>query len=233
MSKKIHIGMPLHQALAHPAASGALNNPTDGRLGFTFQTDVTINSSLPDCFNRLFSNAINNGADYFCMIHGDVCPQPGWFDPMFEDMQKTGADIISAVIPIRNFSGLTSTALDQENIWTPRRMTLKEVYREEPTFHKPNLLLNTGLMIIKLKTHIWKERFSFRQIHRVSSYDGKWFPEFIPEDWDMSREIRSRGGLLFATRRVPLYHGTPEYHNREPWGPMETDHEHIDTDGAL
>src|SRR5262245_42674275 len=65
--------------------------------------------------NALWAEALNQqrggGSEWFAMLHGDVDPEHCWLDRMIEIAVASGADLLSAVIPIKDKRGLTSTAI--------------------------------------------------------------------------------------------------------------------------
>ena len=203
-------------------------------------------SVLEHNFNVLWTNGLNrrhNGLTHFAMQHNDVCPTAGWLDILMAEMDATGADMVGAVVPIKNDRGLTSLAVHHhEDLWTPRRLTMSEVFRlpatfraEEVLWHGPaygQLLLNTGLWLVKLGD--WCDRIvpstgqvpTFRVQTRILNVrpGGKdRCPQFIPEDWDWSRQLQELGLTVAATRKVSLYHENPDYHTNGPWGTWNTD----------
>src|SRR6185369_4047614 len=95
-------------------------------------------SLLCDNFNQFWALARNNYEagciDGFAMIHADVEAEGGWLDILHEEMLAVGADLISARIRIKDGRGFTSTALDLEDPWRPRRLTQKEFARLPATF---------------------------------------------------------------------------------------------------
>jgi predicted O-methyltransferase YrrM len=189
---------------------------------FTYQTSL-----LPYTFNGIWCEMLNSrarlGITHFGMIHDDVCPDPGWIDQMLGEMDRVDADVLSAVVPIRDKFGLTSTALEvEEGPWIVRRLTLAEVFEREPTWTEPGLLVNTGLWLAKIGP--WCERVCFRFHDRIKrEQNGVFSAEVIPEDWDFSRQVHSAGRKLYATRAIQLEHGGSRWHNRGVWGAWKTD----------
>lgn len=176
-------------------------------LGFTI---VETNASLlTRSFNELWANALNRrpGATHFLMLHADVIPGggPKWPITMLSLMRDTGADVLSAVLPIKTHSGLTSTAVETEDIWNPRKLTIDEVGARDETWTESGLLVNTGLLLADLSKP-WVERVCFTMNDRIINKDGFWTAECQPEDWGFSRQVRREGGVVWATRAVPALH---------------------------
>jgi len=132
--------------IAIPTYDGSVAAETaTGLLSPGVKTEYTTmfhgSSLLCRGFNTMFAMALNNrnkGFTHFLLHHADIGPEMGWLDKMVEIMQREGADVLSAVSPIKNQEGLTSTALDED--WRgrsafvcPRRLTLHELYNDFPT----------------------------------------------------------------------------------------------------
>lgn len=226
------IGMPLHSMAAHPGAMTALNHASRGLHSINIQAQCIKCSLLPHCFNQLWVEAINTGCDYFAMIHGDVVPQGPWFDNLVTILKEHDADMVSAIVPLKSFYGLTSTAVAGPggNCWdnAVRRLTLKEIFEfDEETFTMPDILLNTGLWVCRLNKP-WntpgQDPLFFRQQDRVvMGTDGKLTSQTVSEDWDFSQRIRERGGKVLATRAIKLFHGDEVFNNFTAWGQWSRD----------
>lgn len=196
---------------------------------FPFQAWTSL---LPYTFNLCWAGLLNqrsaDGLTHFAMLHDDIVPQPGWLDILLAEMDAHDADLISAVVPIKDHLGLTSTGIDVTgDLWNPRRLTLAEVHSLPETFGDAEaggpLVLNTGCWVCRIDRP-WAEQVCFRQQDKiVKGADGKFEPHTMPEDWDFSRQLRSHGAKLLATRKVQLYHGLPAYTNARVWGSWKTD----------
>lgn len=194
-------------------------------------------SALTFNFNNLWAEAINRRLDgepfdVFAMIHTDIAPQAAdWLDKLLEIFDRTNADVLSVIVPIKDSKGLTSTALDTSR-WTPRRLTMTEVYELPKTFDGQyvqerfgaQLLLNTGLMVVRL-TESWALEVCFHIDNCITrGRDGRFAAFFEPEDWKFSRWCNARGLKLVATREVIVGHlGGVAYTNDGPWGSMAVD----------
>lgn len=198
----------------------ASEKPLVGRL------DITSYSALAHTFNMQLCRALNarkEGITHFAMIHSDVVPQPFWLDILWNRMHEFGADMISAVIPIKNKTGLTSTGIEEpvegsNPFWRPKRLTLHEVYNNYPaTFTHEKILLNTGLMLIDITKPWIDEGMWFEFIDKIEKVNGEYVPLVQPEDWNWSRRAREKGAKLYATREVKVKHlGTCAFTN-ERW----------------
>jgi hypothetical protein len=234
----IYAAMPLRNHQANVMASLALTTCRLPAEGVQVQPTFASGSILPLTFDLLWAGALNAHeeglASHFAMLHDDVCTAPDWLSILYQELLATDADIMAAVVPIKDDRGLTSTAIETDDLWNPRRLTLAEVFALPATFSRPDLLLNTGCWLCRLDRP-WVRRtalnnpdrllVSFRQQNRiVRSHDGRWGAETISEDWDFSRQVRAAGGTkLYATRKVSLYHERPEFHTRHPWGRWRLD----------
>lgn len=209
------------EALAKGAAQKATNGECDVAVG------QAATSILTFTFNILWSGFLGkrkpDGITHFAMIHDDIRPQAGWLDVLLAEMDEHDADMVSAVVPIKDGRGLTSTGIDDTGDgWNPRRLALREAFGRPATFTDPAILLNTGLFVCRFDRP-WCEEVQFRQQDRIVNLDGDWVAQTKPEDWDFSRQLRGHGARLFATRKVILEHERPEWHTRHAWGAWDTD----------
>lgn len=222
-------------AVRSRAAATAFYRASARRDVTRLEMDKTETSLAIRCFNLLWAQALDARAEYgithFCMQHDDVCPEPGFLDVLLDQLEATGADMLSAVIPIKNPTGCTSTAVSMGDPWTLRRLTMHEVFQLPEVFglddipwRRPDsqLLLNSGLWVCRF-TDDWVERVCFRdQARIIRKPDGKFQAQDISEDWDWSYQLQALGLKLRATR-LPLYHERPEFTTRQPWGAWQTD----------
>jgi NAD(P)-dependent dehydrogenase (short-subunit alcohol dehydrogenase family) len=106
--------------------------------------------------------------------------------------------VLSVVSPIKSNKGLTSTAVNSDH-WRPRRYTLKEMAAMPPTFTLPDLLINTGLMLVNLSGP-WVEEVCFDVNNLVyKAPNGRWKSEMEPEDWLDVMKVNF-GGVFNCTR---------------------------------
>lgn len=217
-------------------------------------------SLLTYAFNMAWCAALNGALGtndgprftHFVMMHSDIQPlQTDWLDILISELDATDVDVLSVVAPLKNEKGLTSTAIDT-NRWRPRRLTMTEVCSLPETFTRddavglliaedklpmgtrPGLLINTGLMIVRLDRE-WCPRFpGFHINDRIGLNRKGELEAFVePEDWNFSRWCNgvfpasgnSRvNAKIAATRKVKLHHqGVAFWNNAEPWGCMKTD----------
>lgn len=199
-------------------------------------------SLLPTNHNQLLCDALNeriNGVTHLAMLHNDIAPCHGWVDILLEEMSANHLDVISAVVPLKNGKGLTSTGVGSPGSqYAVRRVSLKELFDLQETFtvndlpyrqdEDCGLLVNTGCFLMKLDQP-WVDGLHFRQHDRLvfELKTGLHKAQAISEDWDFSRQLFYRGARIGATRKVPLYHGTPECHNRSVWGTEAEDQDYL------
>ncbi len=191
-------------------------------------------------FNLLWCQALNMRRErpvgYFAMLHADVGPDPGWLDVLIEEMDATGADVMSAICPIKDQRGLTTTGIhDPEDKDMPprtRRLTLKEVHKLPPTFDAAGagfpgkwLALNTGCWVARLDRP-WVDEFpGWTIMDGIATFEGGMkVARVFSEDWHWSQWLNKRGVKLFATRKVNLTHtsNNATYPNTA-WGDCATD----------
>src|SRR5262249_10837563 len=155
-----------------------------------------------------------------------VQPAHGWLDTLLTELFRLDADIVSAVIPIKGPQGTTSTAVETDDPWQPRRLTLKENHDLPTTCRDAGaggeMLPNSGLWVCDLRKP-WVSHpaplFFQTRTRLVVDEMGAWQAQVRSEDWEFSRAARARGAKLYATRAVKLTHaGEKEYPNDQPWG---------------
>lgn len=228
---EIFIGMPHYGQIDSHAARAMLS-----RASWRPTASMDIGSSfLTDAFNTLWCAALNqrkDGVRYFAMLHADIAPAPGWVDILLDELTRLNAGVVSAVSPIKDVRGLTSTGIDDPDTrWEPlRRLTMREVHRLPETFDAEDaghpghtLLVNTGCFLADL-SRPWAQQICFEVHNEIVCEGGVFRPRAIPEDWDFSRQLRQHGVSVYATRKVRLAHrGTWDYRNDLPWGAWDVD----------
>ena len=233
----VFLAKPRAGPTVHADSARAAYNATD-KAGSIVICDYE-SSILPFCFNNCWVIMLNNrkklGITHFAMIHGDVCPEGLWLDVMMDEMERVGADIVSAVIPFRGDTGLTSTAIaDPGDSIRQRRLTLTEAFERGTTWTEPGLLVNTGLWVARIDpSNRWYEDVCFRQTDwLVQTKSGSFKALTLSEDWDFSRQCIARGLKLYATLAVKLHHGSKHSHNHHPWGRMTRDEAYFEESPA-
>jgi hypothetical protein len=147
-------------------------------------------------FNKLWCQALNErtqrGLTHFAMHHSDIQAEPGWLDILLEEQRKVGADVLSAVIPIKDQRGLTSTGLRDPVTGRIRRLTMREVMKLPVTFEAADtdagdqwLMVNTGLWVCDF-TKPWVEEVCFSILDAVVREEDRFVPKALSEDWNFS-----------------------------------------------
>lgn len=217
-------------------ASRALFRPSAGRSVQILQSE---SSALAHNFNVLLATALNmyrNGQiTHFAMLHSDVSPEDGWLDVLAEEIHRLDADLVSAVSPIKDSRGVTSTGIGEAGLtWSPyRRFTVRELMHMPETFSAEDLgytdkclLHNTGCWIADLRKPIFHQQnddgtlkafFAVRD--DIVEEGGEYRARFESEDWFFSRRLHEMGAKTFVTRKVKLSHiGRCCFVNHQEWG---------------
>jgi hypothetical protein len=179
-------------------------------------------SLLAYAFNTLWVHALaerKNGLTHFLLLHADIVLfDDDWLSQLYHEMARVGAQVLAAVSPLKGPSanGLTSTAIDGQPL---RRFSMREIMAGPETFTHPDLLINTGMLLIDMRSD-WVEQICFTIQDGISKNpDGSYTVLCSSEDWDFSRQARRLGVQLWATRRVRLCHvGQGYFPNFQEWG---------------
>ncbi len=189
---------------------------------------------IPHNFNVLWCEALMNRPTFthFAMLHDDCAPMAGWLDVLLEEMDRTGADVMSTVLAIKDHRGLTTTGIRYPGTWGTRRYTMKELWRLPETFSiedtaEPDkiLAIGTACWICKLPEAGWVDKFpGFQNEHKIVWNAGEPSPCFDSEDWLFSDWLASQGLKVYATRKVAMGHqGAAFFTNNQPHGTWETE----------
>ncbi len=117
---RVFLGCPIYgNRLVDGAARGLYG-------GSSRQHHVEIKASSASLLtlncNSLWVTALNGrekrGVEWFAMLHSDVEPEPAWLDTLIAEADRVGADLLSAVIPLKDASGVTSTAIAHPSVDT-------------------------------------------------------------------------------------------------------------------
>jgi hypothetical protein len=249
------LAIPQHGALAH---SGAL------RAGLIWASEdhciqlvMPASSLLPKTFNLAWCTGLKlaeqRQIDLFAMLHDDIVPEPGWLDKLVAELERTGCDVLSCVVPIKDPRGIASTAIDcanPEDHWhCEKRLTMHEVMQLPETFTAADcgfpdraLLINTGCWVCRIRDPRFRltdegpsfasdtgQRLSFAfdiktRVMRLP--DGNYQVQCISEDWDFGRWLHRHGFDVRATRVVSLEHfALSAYPNNKAWGSCKSEAE--------
>lgn len=186
-------------------------------------------------FNKAWCDALNHDPrpDYFAMCHSDISAPANWIDVMLDELEATGADFCSAVVPIKDFRGLTSTALMDAGNGTLRRLVAHELRSVNeagerllpdtftgadlaklfgmPPDANVALCVNSGLWVCKFGA--WAEGICFETGDRITRDPDPTHPRgerFIArvfsEDWLFSSSLVAKGIKVIATQKIPVLH---------------------------
>jgi hypothetical protein len=192
--------------------------------------DPLSGSVTPRVFNSGLLKAVRDDYDCLAILHADVAAQPGWLSRLWWEMREHEADVISAIVPLKDGYQWTSTAV-HTNIDLYRKLLLSECHNKLPTtfdvnapwlqgMHAHTLLLNTGCMLMRLD-RAWLYEWQGFQFRSCIDWDAL-TQDTCSEDWLMSEQLSWMGGVrLMATTAVRTHH----------WGPKEyASHDvHVDT----
>lgn len=195
---------------------GASRRPEMLRIAFGIQASSSV---LPSAFNDLLAKALDardqGEVTHLAMVHADVAPEPGWLDVLYGELWTHGADLVSAVVPIKAPGGRTSTAIgNAADRWDIKRCIHMHERESLPDTFGPEhvcgdgevLLVNTGCWIADLRRPWWDD-ITFRFHHRIIRHeDGRREVQQRTEDWEMSFDLHEAGAKVMATWKVKLVH---------------------------
>lgn len=237
---KVFLGVPLYNwQMDFGCARSVFYAPSDRHEVFAM---LSTSSLLAAGCNTLWCAALTareqRGFDWFAMLHSDIDPGNRWVDTLISEAEEHDADFVSAVVPIKDGSGMTSTAFsDPADIWNPWcRLTLRQALDASfpTTFDVESasraleslpdelacpappdgslLMANTGCMVCRLDRP-WVEDVWFEIKDRIErDPSGHWKILVLSEDWWFSRRIAECGGKVMATTAVKVKHkGSAEY----------------------
>jgi hypothetical protein len=189
--------------------------------------------SLLACnFNKLWCEVltkVHQGErfDYFAMLHDDIGCEDFWLDKLIDELEAKQLDVLGVVVPIKDFRGMTSIALQhgQDNWNVDCRLSMHDVYELPETFTSADvggmqLLLNTGCWVIKWDQERCKQlHFEINDRIVFDRTNNCFRPEVESEDWFFSRLLNEMGFRIGATRKIAVKHeGDTEFVNTHAWG---------------
>jgi hypothetical protein len=210
MAAKVYAGMPTYDGTRWNAIA-----LSDLRLAGAAIMEVS-SSILAYGFNSCFAAALNarkmDQATHFLLLHADVIPRDGdWVARLIREMECVGAQVLSVMLPLKvEGSSLTSTALETSDPWRPQQLSLQEMQERPETWTHPNLLVNTGYMLIDIRKP-WVEKICFTINDTIRQVNGRWTAEFEPEDWHFSRQCRALDIPVWVTRKFRALHAGRKY----------------------
>lgn len=251
--------MEVNKKFAVASATLTHNELIHGKMAKQFFTHDT---QLYDCYktvkpgsllacsyNHVWINTLRRVHElnlrYLAILHADIIPDDFWIDKLIHEAEIFDADVMSAVVPIKEASGVTSTGISSDDPFVPY-MRLSQRQINDPAFPKTfdigminaammsgsldkqhvidipsqaKLLVNTGCCVIRVDRK-WCEYAYFTIRDRIRRVENDMMiAEVESEDWFFSRLVAELGGLVMATTKVVTEHiGSVEYRSDLKWG---------------
>jgi hypothetical protein len=248
---KVFLACPLYDGRLHVGAAKALY--ARASRGHTVSVAADTCSLLTANCNRHWSAALNRGQqqgyEWFAMLHSDVEPEEWWLDKSIDLAERHDADALSAVAPLKDSSGMTSTAIahpsDRFRLFTqltqaqvnhpsfPAVFDIEQAVAALAALPEPltvpdvpisRLLVNTGCFVCRLDRP-WCQRVHFANEDQLARDGGLFTAQFYGEDWLFSRRIAEEGGRVMATKSIRLKHwGSMAFESSEYWGAPRDPH---------
>jgi hypothetical protein len=189
--------------------------------------DPISGSVLPRVFNEALGRAVCRKHDVLVMMHADVAGEPGWLTKMLTVLDMTGADVLSAVVSLKDDRRLTSTGIHTAEQQF-RNLSLDECWGQcqqtfgidDPYLQQQGataLLINTGLLCMRLDRPWLKHWHGFQIRSRIVWGDTQTHIDTVGEDWDMSEQLAALGCKIMATTCVQTHHwGAQVYASAPP-----------------
>lgn len=193
------------------------------------------NSLLAHGFNECYVKALNlrekDGVTHFAMLHADIQPdEANWLGILYREMCEHKAAMISAVVAIKDWHGLTSTAFYSKSHTgafdksKAERIKIDALNEMPTTFDAASagrggdfLLANTGLMLVDI-TQPWVDEKPFACFSNpcwLTRSDGEYRAQTVSEDWNYSIMLQRKGAKVCATQAVSCSHfGTWEFRTK-------------------
>jgi hypothetical protein len=246
---KICLTMPLYDGTLHiGAANGFFEFPSQQHEVYRITSSGSLISL--NC-NTLLIETLNKqalrGYELFAMLHSDIEPEKYWLDTLVNELYASGADFISAVVPVKWGNGTTSTAIAHPDSLTSVSCYITQSQINHPSFPvtfgidecvsalaelpiglrvaapKTALLCNTGCMVCRLDRPWFQSRppsVWFDERNAIASNEKNMCSRTsISEDQFFSLAITQQGGKVVATKAIKLTHwGTFGYKSDQTWG---------------
>jgi hypothetical protein len=229
--KRVFLALPNNHHIANESWQSALEAGRSDLWIYTYREESSL---LAHCFNRCLVKCHKvGGFDYFALLHADMQAERGFLGVLVDEMERHDLDALHAVVPIKNTSGLTSTAVAySDDEWSvPRRITVRELADLPQTFTIEDLqehydadakvlLPNTGCLMLRCGE--WLSDFpGFSIQDRIIEGGAK--TEVVPEDWNFGFWAARNDVRVGGTKAVKISHwGRWAFCNNEQWG-MEVD----------
>lgn len=211
----IFLGVPMYDGRIEFSASVAIASRTGVK---DLYVEPRVSSLLPAAFNGLWAAALNHresGVTHFAMLHADVYPETNdWLKLLMSELEFHDADMMAAVIAIKDHRQLTSTAWGKEGE-IDRYIGIADLEELPQTFSKANapdsakpcvLFPNTGCWVADI-TKPWAEKVAFKIRSGIEKTpEGHFKPWVLSEDWDFGDQLDKLGAKVMVTQKVRCLH---------------------------
>jgi hypothetical protein len=228
---KIFLGCPSYDSRLDSVTARRLF--ADPSREHQVQTAEFSSSLLAQGCNALLAMALSGGYEWFSLLHADITPEPFWLDKLMAEAHGAGADMLSAVVPIKNLSGATSTAIPltaaKHGTRQFVRLMMAQVYHPDfpatfdvaaaadalqrlpdllavPDLPRIALWCNTGCFVCRLEPQWDWTKVCFRMDDGLERVGDQWREFNFPEDWHFSQAVADAGGRVMATKLIALAH---------------------------
>ena len=210
---KVFIGVPTHDARVGLGTARCLFNigKTDAMVRMQARSLLALN------FNDLLCQALNNGADYFLLLHADIeVTTANWLDRMIAIMKREKVDVLSVASPIKNTDDF-SCGMSDANCFKRHRFSRDDLKRLPKTFKTIDvrkeweddalvMIFNTGCLLINLRKAQTATNY-FQMVDKVERDEsGNWTCDCVPEDWFFSVVCHKLAIPYACTREIELLH---------------------------
>lgn len=251
----VFLACPTYSEEINTGAARAMWLHATQRDDLRIMTSDKSGSLIPGSCNTLWCSCLNEvktqSIKWFAMLHADCEPEAGWLDKLLFLAEEHGADMLSAVVAIKDDRGVTSTAIASDDPGNCLcRLTMQQLHHPDfpTTFDigacadaleklpeplriervpRVGLRLNTGCMVVRMDRP-WigcdPPTVFFDNPYWIEKYNGQWRARDVSEDWRFSEKIQNAGGKLFATKAVKVVHkGLAGFPNSHAWGRLAND----------
>jgi hypothetical protein len=227
---KVYLGIPQRLDNAHPTAAVSPASARHEVLALRSSGSLIDRNCTMLWCDALIHRDRDADFSYFAMLHDDILPQAYWLDRMIDLLEEHQADFLSAVVPLKDDSGATSTAISAPGKWWTNYCRLTQAQVRHADFAdvfdvhaaadavqrlpaemqvaevpREFLLANTGCMVCRLDRP-WAEHVWFESETRLGKIQSTRVVLHRSEDWRFSAMIAARGGKVMATRLIQLLH---------------------------
>jgi len=225
--KTVYIATPTYDGTVLGTTLEAVHKACNAPdISIIHEVDVAGCSVIHHGFNKFWCFALNMKPrpNWFCMLHADIRPEPGWLTKLLRLAIQYDAGMLSALVPLKDNTDDYSACWLEENKfgnlpYPIRRINKKDLKELPPTFDYkmagwPNFLgTNTGCCLWNFERS-WVEKVHFAiPTDIVQGDDGIFRPVMLSEDWLMSYVLQKQfKETVMATSVVKLKHrGIKDY----------------------